>query len=756
MTLKATTIQALCFKTERDLLLINILSTLLIVVIAFFPNSPTRIILGLPFILFFPGYVLICALFPRKTDLDLFERLALSMGLSMAVTSLMGLMLNYTPFGIRLYSVTFSLFSFTLLMSIVAMYRRHVSPGDAFAPLSSISMSGWRGLGKVKNDFMKFSEGNISFKIIAIIAFIFIISALVIIAKTPPASGYEISIYEAYPWYFWFLLVGAISCGITILVNQAFAERKSNWWLIGIFIVIFANLIVILLPIARGYFISSGGDELTHLGIIKDIALTGHVGISNYYPISHILSISLSYISGLNSRLIIKIVPAIFYLMYMSGLYLLAKAIGEKFGQVLLVMAFGSVLLFTYFNVLFLPTQLFFWLIPLILMLLIGKNVSSNRLEYTIIFLIMLLPMPFLHPLGSVFLILLFLLFELSILIHPFLIRRGYTQSATISYPSKTALMPALIVFIIFFMWFSALAYFHTTVTKAYGWIVHGYGTPPVETMAEQLRMAGFTVLNFMDLLIKNYGHGLIFILLSLIAIFIILRKRRLRNSPKVEEIFFSLFFLIFSVFYIQTLIGAFICTGRSLRIYCWPLMASTVLNGIVFHEWISKLRGKRFKICISLLTIIIIIAAIIGVFSVYPSPHIKMGNFQVTEMDFDGMEWFFEHKNSDSTFYFDQLPFRALHAIFGFDAPKPKTVGRFSLILPHLRYDDNETLAYSFDSDAYIVISELVKATKTKLWPDVGRYTLSDLNRLSSDPAVSKIYFNGELEIWRVSTAKK
>ena len=43
-----------------------------------------RIILGLPFILFIPGYILIFALFPtRKTDkgIDIIERIALSFGL---------------------------------------------------------------------------------------------------------------------------------------------------------------------------------------------------------------------------------------------------------------------------------------------------------------------------------------------------------------------------------------------------------------------------------------------------------------------------------------------------------------------------------------------------------------------------------------------------------------------------------------------------------------------------------------------------
>ena len=752
MTINDKIIQTLSFKTKRNVVLINILSALLVAIIISFPNSPLRIILGLPFILFFPGYVLICALFSGRKDLDIVERLALCMGLSIAVTSLIGLALNYTPFGIGLYPVTFSLFLFIVLMSAVAMYRRGpISPNDAFAPFASINMSRRHEIRESKREFE-----NIIIKIVAIVAFTFIISALIIIARTHPASGYEISIYDAYPWYFWVFIIASIACGICILVHQAFAEQRSNWWSMGLFIIIFTNLIIFLLPIFRGYFISNVGDEVTHLGLIKDIALTGNIGRTNYYPISHILSISLSYISGLNSRLIIKIIPAIFYLIYIGGLYLLAKVIGEKFGQVLLVMAFGSVLLFTYFNIVFLPTQFFLCLIPLILMLLLGKIVSPNRLEYTIVFIILLLPMPFLHPLGSVFLILLFLLFELSILIHHFLLRRGYVQSATISYPSKTALIPALVVFIIFFMWFSVFALFRTAAARAYEWFVYGHGTPPVETMVEQLRMAGFTILDFMDLLIKNYGHDLIYILLSFIAIFIILRKLRLRNSLRIEEIFLSLFFLIFSVFYIQTVLGAFIYTGRSLRIYCWPLMASTVLNGIVFHEWISKLRGKRFKICISLLTIIIIIAAIIGVFSVYPSPHLKVGNLQVTEMDFDGMEWFFEHKNSDRTFYFDQLPFRAPHALFGCDAPKPKTVGRFYQVPQHLGYEANKTLAYSFKYDAYIVLSERVKAIKTKLWPDIGGYTLSDLYRLSSDPAVDKIYFNGELEIWKVSTIKK
>jgi len=129
-------IQALNFKTGRDLVLINVLSILLILVIIFFPNSPVRMILGLTFVLFFVGYVSISALFPRKEELDSIERLAFSVGLSIAIIPLIGLILNYTSFGIRVYSVMFSLFLLILLVSITAVYRRSIHPGDAYTPLA--------------------------------------------------------------------------------------------------------------------------------------------------------------------------------------------------------------------------------------------------------------------------------------------------------------------------------------------------------------------------------------------------------------------------------------------------------------------------------------------------------------------------------------------------------------------------------------------------------------------------------------------
>jgi uncharacterized membrane protein len=92
-----------------------------------------RIVLGFSLVLFLPGYSLIAMLFPRMDDLGWVERFALSLGLSIAIVPLLGLVLNYTPFGIRLVPVLIVLSAFTISLSLVAWVRRlKVPPEERF------------------------------------------------------------------------------------------------------------------------------------------------------------------------------------------------------------------------------------------------------------------------------------------------------------------------------------------------------------------------------------------------------------------------------------------------------------------------------------------------------------------------------------------------------------------------------------------------------------------------------------------------
>jgi uncharacterized membrane protein/LysM repeat protein len=133
---------------HHDLAAIVGLSLLLVLAIYLLPLPALRIILGGPFVLFFPGYTMVAALFPGRENLDGLERLGLSLGLSIAILPLMGLVLNYTTWGITLLSTLLSATSFIVGCSAIAYYRRGRLPlEERYALRLELDVAGWRSGG---------------------------------------------------------------------------------------------------------------------------------------------------------------------------------------------------------------------------------------------------------------------------------------------------------------------------------------------------------------------------------------------------------------------------------------------------------------------------------------------------------------------------------------------------------------------------------------------------------------------------------
>jgi len=86
------------------------------------PLIYTRHVLGAVFVLWLPGYTLIKALFPTK-ELDNIERTAISIGMSLVLVPIAGLLLNCTPWGIRTAPITLSLLALTLTLATAAIIR---------------------------------------------------------------------------------------------------------------------------------------------------------------------------------------------------------------------------------------------------------------------------------------------------------------------------------------------------------------------------------------------------------------------------------------------------------------------------------------------------------------------------------------------------------------------------------------------------------------------------------------------------------
>ncbi len=111
---------------KNDLIFIVafVITSVVIITIPPLNGTPLRAVVGFPLVLFLPGYSLVSALFPGKDELDLLERIALSIGLSICIVVFIGLGLNYTPWGIRLGPVLLVLSVFTLIGTAVSALRR--------------------------------------------------------------------------------------------------------------------------------------------------------------------------------------------------------------------------------------------------------------------------------------------------------------------------------------------------------------------------------------------------------------------------------------------------------------------------------------------------------------------------------------------------------------------------------------------------------------------------------------------------------
>ncbi|MFC1940374.1 DUF1616 domain-containing protein [Chloroflexota bacterium] len=133
-------------KIGDGLLLLNLLAIVLVIGIILFPSSIVRIILGIPFILFSPGYVLMTVLYPRKLGIGDTERVVFSIGLSMAIVAITGYILNYTPWGISGESILYSILSFIFIGSVVAWFRKkRLLEKERFNIEFKVTKQGWGG-----------------------------------------------------------------------------------------------------------------------------------------------------------------------------------------------------------------------------------------------------------------------------------------------------------------------------------------------------------------------------------------------------------------------------------------------------------------------------------------------------------------------------------------------------------------------------------------------------------------------------------
>ena len=106
-----------------------------------YPSVLVRYLLGSVFIMFLPGYSVLRSLFPERmrvsgegSEVENAERIVLAIVMSMALVPMVGLLLNYTPFGLSTSSITMSVLTLTLTFATAGAILEQRRETKARAP----------------------------------------------------------------------------------------------------------------------------------------------------------------------------------------------------------------------------------------------------------------------------------------------------------------------------------------------------------------------------------------------------------------------------------------------------------------------------------------------------------------------------------------------------------------------------------------------------------------------------------------------
>jgi len=84
-----------------------------------------RYFFGSVLVLFLPGYALVGFIYFKRDDLDYLTRISVSFVMSLALTTLVGLAVNFTPLGITLFPVALSLAVVTIGLLLLTVFRKY-------------------------------------------------------------------------------------------------------------------------------------------------------------------------------------------------------------------------------------------------------------------------------------------------------------------------------------------------------------------------------------------------------------------------------------------------------------------------------------------------------------------------------------------------------------------------------------------------------------------------------------------------------
>jgi hypothetical protein len=569
------------------------------------------------------------------------------------------------------------------------------------------------------------------------------VTAAVLVAHRTPTTGYEVSIYAATPVAVWVGVGVAVACAVLV----AFTTRSARAWAGALLLGGEAFVVVVGLPVIRGYEFYSAGDALSHMGWIRDV-FGGDLALADLiYPGLHTVAILFHRLVGLDLDHAMLLSVVVYATVFVVFVPLVAYALTDN-ATAGAAGVFAAVLLLPINNIsahlVFFPSTMAVFFFPFVLLLAVValRDASEKRLTPVDGLLGLAgLGVLFVHPQQAVNVLMVFA--TVSVLvgayryraadpsIDPLYRHTGFLAAATVAWAlqheriSETA--GAYVG--------AVVEVFVGTETASGGAIsqrtgsLSAIGASPLE-IAAKLFLPGAVFAVLAGLLLAGAVVGwlrgerdrraLLVVGLGLLPVGVVMILYVLGNLQTIYFRHLGFIMALVSVF--GAVAVARLVEGTADRGYDWSSVALTLV-----------ILGPLLALSVA---------------TVYPSPFIYQPNSQVTETQFSGHETAFAYENESIPYVGVRSgPDRFRDAIEGTGELGSRSVRRSSRV-PFGQLGGNLTAV--FDSPRYVLVSESDYQREIVAYRSL-RYSERGFERLGRGQGVDRVLSNGGFRVYHV-----
>jgi len=587
-------------------------------------------------------------------------------------------------------------------------------------------------------------------RIVPLIISLTLLFSVLVIAATPPATGYELSVYGAFPESLWIL----ISVNIFFSMYSIAGDDRSRNLYYGYFSIILIEIIVLFLPVIRGYYSMSrgGGDMYHHMFVASQIFNSGYLPETDFYPIMHIwLSLVYNYLH--DYVILILVLSIVFFLLYIISLYILGKKLlGTERGGIF-VSIFGIPLIFSYGYYAFYPFLFALFMFPLILFAYqkITHNPAQKSFFYICVMLLSLF-IVFCHPMISVFLIIMFSIFTF------FEVFKGW---ATGWQSNINAANIVLIVSLTLVLWWLQFRSIVTTLQRMSNALLgQGSHASILDYNVDAITTSKISVWEVIDIFIKTYGSIVIYFSISLLFLLYIFYQFYQNRKISEDDFIYSFQFCVAVVIGIALLTGYFVIF-EPLRAAMYGLILATILCGLFFYRLWSTVSKKRQQGLSISITLVMTIICMLAMLAIYQSPWISTSNMALPYGDKNGIDWILDYRSAEIPVMREEGSM-SKYKNYYYESENIKNDEKFTELrdIPsNFGYMTNRTIGDSFAflryKNVYLITTEKMKLAPYAVSLDRRSrskwFTDPDFIRLQNDPSVNRIYSSNEFGVWNL-----